>query len=288
MRKLIFIIINYNDYSKTKRLLDNVKDYKVIDHIYIIDNHSTDDSYDKLNNIKLDKLTVKRTDENKGFAYALNEGAKEVIKKYKKADIIFSNSDIIINSNENLEVLKKTLDKKDVGIVGPVVYENGHLNRGWLIPTPKIEILNNLPLIGRKFANKNKYLDNHYKGDISEVEVLSFCFFLIKTEVIEEMNYFDENTFLYYEENIVATKLKKAKYKTIINNNITIIHDHSASIDKSINYINKFKILKKSQIYFEDTYNKASKVELFLLKLTIKLTLMTLYVRIFIRGGFKK
>ena len=74
----------------------------------------------------------------------------------------------------------------------------------------------------------------------------------------------------------------------LVNNNITIIHDHSASIDKSINYINKFKILKKSQIYFEEHYNKASKLELFLLKLTIRLTLITLYVRIFIRGGLKK
>ena len=287
MRKLIFIIINYNDYSKTKRLLDNIKDYEVINHIYIIDNHSTDNSYDKLKKIKLDKLTVKRTDKNKGFAYALNVGAKEVINKYKKADIIFSNSDIIVNSNENLELLKKTLDKKDIAIVGPVVYENGHLNRGWIIPTPKIEILSNLPLIGRKFVKKNKYLDEYYKGDISEVEVLSFCFFLIKTEVIEEFDYFDENTFLYYEENIMASKLKNTKYKTLINNNITIIHDHSASIDKSINYINKFKILKKSQVYFEEYYNKASKGELFLLKLTIRLTLMTLYVRIFIRGGLR-
>lgn len=287
MRKLIFIIINYNDYSKTKRLLDNIKDYEVINHIYIIDNHSTDNSYEKLKKIKLDKLTVKRTDKNKGFAYALNVGAKEVINKYKKADIIFSNSDIIVNSNENLELLKKTLDKKDIAIVGPVVYENGHLNRGWIIPTPKIEILSNLPLIGRKFVKKNKYSDLYYKGDISEVEVLSFCFFLIKTEVIEEFDYFDENTFLYYEENIMASKLKNTKYKTLINNNITIIHDHSASIDKSINYINKFKILKKSQVYFEEYYNKASKGELFLLKLTIRLTLMTLYVRIFIRGGLR-
>lgn len=287
MRKLAFIIINYNDYPKTKRLLDNIKDYKVIDHIYIIDNHSTDNSYDKLNKIKLDKLTVIRTEENKGFAYALNMGAKEVIKNFEKADIIFSNSDIIINSNENLEVLKKTLDKKDVGLVGPVVYENGHLNRGWIIPTPKIEILNNLPLLGRKFAKKNKYLEEFYKGDTSEVEVLSFCFFLIKSEVIEEMDFFDENTFLYYEENITASKLKNTKYKTLINNNITIIHDHSASIDKSINYINKFKILKKSQMYFEEHYNNASKLELFLLRLTIRLTLITLYVRIFIRGGLK-
>ena len=143
-------------------------------------------------------------------------------------------------------------------------------------------------MIGRKFITRNHYKENYYKNETSEVEVLSFCFFLIKTKVIEEINFFDENTFLYYEENITSSKLKNTKYKMLVNNNITIIHDHSASIDKSINYINKFKILKKSQIYFEEHYNKASKLELFLLKLTIRLTLITLYVRIFIRGGLKK
>ena len=45
MRKLVFVIINYNDYETTKKLLDNIKDYKVIDKIYVVDNHSTDNSY---------------------------------------------------------------------------------------------------------------------------------------------------------------------------------------------------------------------------------------------------
>ena len=48
MRKLVFVIVNYNDYKTTKRLIDNIKDYKVIDDIYVVDNHSSDDSYDKL------------------------------------------------------------------------------------------------------------------------------------------------------------------------------------------------------------------------------------------------
>ena len=288
MRKLVFVIVNYNDYKTTKRLIDNIKDYKVIDDIYVVDNHSTDDSYEKLKKLKIDKLTVVRTFYNNGFAYALNYGAKEVMKKYKKADFIFSNSDIIINSNENLEELKKLLDKKEIGLLGPVVFEHGRLNRGWHYPTPKSEILSNLPFIGRKFKKKSYYPDNYYKGELTYVDVLSFCFFLTKSEVLEKVNFFDENTFLYYEENIMASKLKKTNYKTAIANNITIIHDHSVSVDKSINYINKFKILKRSQVYFESVYNKASKVEMFFLKLTIKLTLMTLYVRIFIKGGLKK
>ena len=53
MRKLVFVIVNYNDYKTTKRLIDNIKDYKVIDDIYVVDNHSSDDSYDKLKKLKI-------------------------------------------------------------------------------------------------------------------------------------------------------------------------------------------------------------------------------------------
>lgn len=288
MRKLAFVIINYNDYKTTKRLLYNIKDYKIIDKIYVVDNHSTDDSYENLKKLKIKRYEVIETPSNKGFAYALNIGAKKAIDDLGNVDIIFSNSDIIINSNEDLEDLKKTLDKRTIGLVGPVVVQNGKLNRGWHLPSPKNEILSNLPGIGKRFNKKISYDDSYYKGDSSEVEVISFCFFLIKSEVLKEINYFDDNTFLYYEENITASKLKRTQYKTLINNNVTIIHDHSVSIDKSINYINKYKILKQSQMYFETNYNNANSIEKILLKVTIRLTLLTLYVRIFLRGGLKK
>ena len=288
MRKLVFIIINYNDYKTTKRLLDNIKDYKVIDKIYVVDNHSTDDSYENLKKLKIKRYEVIETSSNKGFAYALNIGAKKAIDDLGNVDIIFSNSDIIINSNEDLEDLKKTLDKRLVGLVGPVVVQNGNLTRGWHLPSTKNEILSNLPGIGKRFNKKIYYDDSYYKGDSSEVEVISFCFFLIKSEVLKEINYFDDNTFLYYEENITASKLKRTQYKTLINNNVTIIHDHSVSVDKNISYINKYKILKQSQMYFETNYNNANSIEKILLKVTIRLTLLTLYVRIFLRGGLKK
>ena len=102
MRKLVFIIINYNDYKTTKRLLDNIKDYKVIDKIYVVDNHSTDNSYEELKKLNIKRYEVIETSSNKGFAFALNIGAKKAIEDFGNVDIIFSNSDIIINSNEDL------------------------------------------------------------------------------------------------------------------------------------------------------------------------------------------
>ena len=49
--KLGMCIVNYNDYETTKTLIDNVKNYKCLDKIVIVDNKSTDDSLSKLRNV---------------------------------------------------------------------------------------------------------------------------------------------------------------------------------------------------------------------------------------------
>ena len=279
MRKLAMVIINYNDYLTTMKLINNIKDYKCLDKIIIVDNCSIDDSYDKLKNEVPDYIDVIRADENKGYAAGLNYGAKYAMGILDNPIIIFSNSDIIIDREESLIKLKEDITD-DVKVVGPVVYEHGSLNRGWKRTTPFIETLCNLPLISRYFKKKLLYYtDDYYKEDISIVDVVSGCFFLVDGETLEKVNYFDENTFLYYEEFILSSKMKRLNKKELIDNKVKIIHDYSVSIDKSIKRVGKYKILKNSQKYYVKNYLKANMIELFFLWLTNKLSLIILYIR---------
>ena len=52
------VIVNYNDYKTTKRLLDNVKNYKILKEIVVVDNKSTDDSLENLQRLKNKKITI--------------------------------------------------------------------------------------------------------------------------------------------------------------------------------------------------------------------------------------
>ena len=279
MRKLAMVIINYNDYDTTKKLIDNIKNYKILDKIIIVDNASTDNSYNKIKKLTNEKIILIRTDENKGYASGLNYGAKYAMGTLDNPIIIFSNTDIIINSEDDLVKLRDTINTK-VKVVGPVVNEHGNLNRGWKMTTPYIETLSNLPLISRYFKRKLLYYtDDYYKGKISNVDVVSGCFFLVDGKTLKEINFFDENTFLYYEEFILSSKIKEKNKKVVINNEVEIIHDHSVTIDKSVKRINKYKILKTSQRYFVKNYLKANIFQLILLWLTNKLSLIILYIR---------
>lgn len=273
------VIVNYNDYKTTKRLIDNIKDYKVFDKIVIVDNKSSDNSLKELKKLENKRIVVIDSGENKGYSYALNVGCKYLIDKYKECKIIVSNSDIIIQSENDIKDLFELVKGKNV-IVGPTIIEGNNLNRGWIVPKPMDDVAMNILGLYKKYQKRHlMYQDSYYNKDISKVGTVSGCFFAISSKHLEEMGYFDENVFLYYEENIMGVKTKDLGKNIIVANNIDVIHDHAVSIDKSLKRIKKYDILKNSQYYFEKTYNHASKGELFLLRLTNKITRVILLIK---------
>lgn len=273
------VIVNYNDYETTKRLLDNVKDYKVLKEIVVVDNKSTDNSLEELRKLKNKKITIIDSGENKGYSYALNVGCKYLIDKYKSLNIVISNSDIIIDNELDIKDLNSYISTKNV-IVGPTIIQGNDLNRGFKIPSPWQDIKQNIVFFGKRvLAKELSYPDNYYHKDISKVDTVSGCFFMISSKHLENMGYFDENVFLYYEENIMGIKTKKLGKNIIVCNNVDVIHDHSVSIDKSLKRIKKYDILKTSQEYFEKNYNGANKIELFFLKVFRYLTRILLLIK---------
>ena len=273
------VIVNYNDYKTTKRLIDNIRDYKVFDKIVIVDNKSSDNSLKELKKLENKRIVVIDSGENKGYSYALNVGCKYLIDKYKECKIIVSNSDIIIQSENDIKDLFELVKGKNV-IVGPTIIEGNNLNRGWILPKPMDDVAMNILGLYKKYQKRHLiYQDSYYNKDISKVGTVSGCFFAISSKHLEEMGYFDENVFLYYEENIMGIKTKKLGKNIIVCNNVDVIHDHSVSIDKSLKRIKKYDILKTSQEYFEKKYNGASKIELLFLKVFTFLTRFLLLIK---------
>ncbi len=266
--KNVMVILNYNDYKTTLDYLEMIKKYKNLDLIIIVDNNSTDNSYDELKKINDDKIVVLKSNKNGGYGYGNNIGIKFAIKKYKKCNIIISNPDIEVTDDTIKKMSKYLNNNSNVAIVSPVIKEHGSLNRGWKLSSGYKEMLLSVPLIGRKLKNKIiGYKNSYYKNDVSKVDVVSGCFFMIKSDIFKEIDYFDENLFLYYEENVICSKIKKLNYDIVILNYCSVIHNHSISIDKSYNKLSKYKILKKSQMYYLEKYTHCSKIFIIMIKL---------------------
>lgn len=305
--KTAFLVINYNDYKTTIELLQNIIKFKTIDKMLIVDNNSTDNSFNEIqkfikentlkntskNSFKKEFVEIIKTKTNKGYGAGINYGAKYLKKTIGDCYIVVSNADIIINKDEDIKTLVSTFDT-NTAIVAPIIKEHNGINRGWKIPTPLQDSLLNIIYIHKYLRPKLLfYRDDYYetiktdkidktdktnKKDIVNVETVSGCFFVINSKYLEEVNYFDENIFLYYEENIIATKLKQINKQTKINTTVEVFHNHSVTIDKNINKIKKYKILKQSQMYFQKKYNHANIIERLLLFITNKITLLLLNI----------
>ena len=281
-KKIGIVIVNYNDYETTKRLIKNIKDYKCLEEIVVVDNNSTDDSFEKLKEFESNRITIIKNS-SRHFSSGLNVGAKCLIKKVGDCNIIFSNSDVIIKGEEDLKKLSSYI-KGDIVVVGPTIEEEGKLNRGWRLPSTNKEILFNIPLVSRYFKKKFlQYDEEHYKGETSIVDVVSGCFFMVDSKFLKQNDYFDENTFLYYEEQILSIKVLISNKKELVANKVKIIHDHSVSIDKSIKRVKKHKVLKNSQRYFCKKYLNANFVQMSLLYITDYLYRIILYIRCLVR-----
>ena len=279
------VILNYNDYESTKKMIDKIKNYKSLNHIVIVDNNSNDDSYDKLQKLKTDNIYVIKTDENKGYAYGNNYGIKYLTKNYKIDNIIISNPDIIVEEEVIKGLIKDLKENKDISIIAPLIKQNGEEANGWRIPTFKDELLSNINYVHRWARKKMFYPKTDEK--LQKVEVVSGCFFMIRKSDFEQIGYFDEGTFLYYEENIISYKLKELNKNVYVDNELSVIHNESVSVDKNINSIRKYKILKTSQKYFQKKYVKANIFKIFILRMFYYISLFIAYI-IYLISRIKK
>ena len=275
--KTAIIILNYNDYKTTIEMINQIKDYKVLNNIIIVDNNSNDNSYEILKEYEKDNIEIVKTDDNKGYAYGNNYGIKYAIDKYNVDNIIISNPDIIV-SEKDINKLIKNINDNDIDLIAPVIDEHGVLSKGWKVPTFKYDFLSNINYFHKYAENIIKYNEDYYKDVLTRVDVVKGCFFIIKSNVLKEINYFDENTFLYYEENILGKKLNNKGFKSYINNDVIVKHNLSVSVDKSINSLKKYKILKKSQRYYEKEYNKLNIFGMFLLYISYYISYFIAYI----------
>ena len=106
------VIIHYNDLESVTNLINNVKNYSVIDRIVVVDNNSKEKIKKELRKFKNEKIEIIENNENKGFASAINVGCRYLIDELGKCNLIISNSDIIIDKEEDVNELLKQLNKK--------------------------------------------------------------------------------------------------------------------------------------------------------------------------------
>ncbi len=262
------VILNYNDYSTTIKLINQIREYKSIDYIVVVDNNSTDDSYTELKNFESDKIFIIQAGKNGGYSYGNNLGAKYLIENYCLDYLIIANPDVTF-SDEFVSRVIQSIDINGYAAATGVMLDKNmnEMTFSKCIPSYSDDLVRCTFLI--------KKIVGQYKRNKQQMEeMLPGSLFIIRRDVFAEIKGFDEDVFLYCEERILGTKLKRKGYRVQIIEDAYFVHDHAVSINKTLNKINQLKQLYRSILYFHRKYNDISKCQYALLRIMMVYNLL--------------
>lgn len=290
------IILNYKSWNLVIDCINSIKDNCKLQHyhIYIVDNGSENESLEKLYEIygNNHKCTIIDAKINRGFAYGNNLGAKRAIDD-GCSKLLITNSDIIFLDDaidklcavmdkgndsyyEQFSTVKKKSDDKNCQLnnpflVYPIVYNRDktlQLRECFIGQRDKFYdiILNNNVLIKlvpknifyKYFSDINNLLKSKKSSEENLIKTNMFfgCCFLVDSKKFKEIEMLDEETFLYYEENILSTKALNKGFEMFLSLDSSVIHLQGASSDKS-----KTKWFEYvSKVYYLREYKKISKL----------------------------
>ncbi len=237
------VILNFNDFSTTKKLLDMIQNFDVLNKIVVVDNHSNDNSYQKLLSYQSEKIEVLQAKENGGYSRGNNIGIRYLID-HTDVDIIgISNSDVEFNENFVLKIINDFECYKDYTIItglqmnlkGEIAihpfweeYTTGRWMKKMLFGLWPFSHISKKGIDG-EYIHKKLGLNKNF----FQVGAVEGSLFFIRRKEFEELGLFDEGVFIYCEEDILAKKMKKAGKKTGVDSTVKYIH-YGATTTKKV------------------------------------------------------
>lgn len=200
--------------------------------LFLIDNSPTD----SLSSLAIHKdLRYFHNPSNPGFGAGHNIALRKVVELESDYHLIL-NPDVFFDSGVIESLVGAMRSDDNIGLVMPkVLYPNGSVQFTCkLLPTP-------LDLFVRRFIPfemlKNR-MDYRYElkfsgyDKIMNIPFLSGCFMFFKTEVLNELDGFDEDFFMYYEDLDLTRRVHK-KYRTIFYPHTFIYHSFARASYKN-------------------------------------------------------
>lgn len=266
------LILNYNDCKTTLQLVEKLNLYKIIKYIVIVDNCSTDDSFEKLLKISNNRVHVIKSDCNGGYGYGNNFGIKYIYEKLLCKYALICNPDISITEQCIIHLKNSMVANNDWVLIAPVQKlqsSNGKIVLPWKLGSVFEMVLSMSLLFSKVFKINLAYDIKEFEGkNVFECDVLQGALLFANVYFMYNKGQYDENIFLYNEEECLAHKIKDNKKKSILLCDEIYIHEHSVSIDKNYkSHVAKKKLQLRSRLTYLENYYSIGRVKKIFIKM---------------------
>jgi len=200
--------------------------------IIVVDNHSSDDSCKMVKSLFPEVVLIENK-ENYGFSKGNNQG----VAIAKGEFICILNPDTVVAEDTFETLLNFAETQNNLGILGcrlidgtGIFLQESKRN----IPYPKVALKK---ILGN---SKSYYANQLNEFEIGEVPILVGAFMVLKMDVFNLVNGFDEDYFMYGEDIDLSYRIYQKGYKNIYNGTVTAIHFKGESTVWDKNYIERF------------------------------------------------
>ena len=261
-KDLSVIIVSYNTKDLTLQCITKLRKTlsrsMILSEIIVVDNNSHDGSVESLKKLSdgKDIKTLFNT-ENTGFGKPNNQGLALCEGRY----VLYLNSDVFVPEEPFLDALIKQMD--DHPLQG-VLTVKVNLSSGTIDPAshrgfPTVwrsfcyysgleRLTTKIPLLNRVFGGYHlTYLPLTEKH---EIDTPTGAFFLARKDILDTLNGFDEDFFMYGEDIDLSFRIKRLGYTIVYDPTYTVLHLKNQS---GIKRKNSIDVQKRTRNYFYDS-----------------------------------
>lgn len=253
MYSFSIIIVNWNSGIQLKECVESVKkssfENSILNKVVVVDNDSKDNSLELVEALNFEKLEIIKNNENLGFGKACNIGAKDSSSDF----ILFLNPDAMVYEDtfhKLFDYIEKN-DNSDVVVYGvQLIGDDGKVQR----TCARFPNLSNflVKVLGLNKLN-SKYFETYHleewnHNETKQIDHVIGAFYLIKREIFNSINGFDERYFVYFEDLDLSKRVHDSGYRTIYLSEIQAYHKGGGTSEQ-VKALRFFYSTRSSLIY---------------------------------------
>ena len=280
MVKTAIVILNWNGRKHLEEFLPSVVSHSQNCDIIVVDNHSSDDSVEFLEQ-KYPEIELIHNTSNGGFAKGYNDGLKQIKTKYEY--FVLLNSDVEVTENWTEPIISMLDSDKTISACQPKVlaykskenFEHAGASGGFMD-------INGYPFCrGRIFSYVEKD-ENQYDTPKEIFWATGACMF-VRSEAFFNLGGFDEDYFAHMEEIDLCWRIKLKGLKIMVHPQSIVYHLGGGTL----NYMSPRKVFLnfRNSLY---TLYKNYTGNLLFLKIMWRMTLDYIaFLKFLAQGDFK-
>ena len=286
------IILNYNNWEDTINCIESIEKHNTANIKYfVVDNGSTHtdvvhqldmyfskrfkDNYSgkittDITDNKLKKINFIISDDNTGYAKGNNKGLSIAFQDEDVEDILILNNDVLFVEDIIPRLIEYRNKIDDCAFISPVLYKRNGIDLDYNCARTNITNWNLLITYLFWYQDFFSYISNYshktnvllvspelLRNDIIKIELPSGSCMFSSKELWKNMDGFDGDTFLYYEENILYKRIHGMGLNNYLIPSLKCIH-LGAQSSKRIKSWFTINEQFKSSMYYLDRYGDLS------------------------------